>query len=162
MLQIKKGQFNLMLEDIQKNAIPLSLNISKETEEKALKECDEYIETGNKNINDMTPLTVYYIISKLSEDEQINFIKENINYIRNHDEKIFLYNMLWPKSLSYYLSFNVIKEIHEIDEDIFNKLIKGDFENVCQKKNNYMGCNHSCFYFSRYVFHDNLRQQLRD
>ncbi len=59
--------------------IPCSLNISKE---QALKECDDYIKTGNKNINDISPLSVYYIISKLKEENQIVFLKENIKYIK--------------------------------------------------------------------------------
>ena len=71
MPELTSEQFKTLLGDVLKNAIPLSLNINKQTEEKALKECDEYIKTGNKNINDMNPLSVYYIISKLPEDKQI-------------------------------------------------------------------------------------------
>ena len=70
MPELTDEQMKDLLEQLKKNFIPLSLNISKENEEKALKECDEYIKTGNKNINDMTPLAVYYIISKLSEEKQ--------------------------------------------------------------------------------------------
>ena len=69
-----------LIEQLKKDSIPITLNASKENEERALKECDEYIKTGNKNINNMTPLTIYYIISKLPEDKQITFLKENIKY----------------------------------------------------------------------------------
>ena len=123
-------QMKVLLEEIKHNSIPLSLNISKENEEKALKECDEYIETGNKNINDMTPLSVYYIISKLPEDKQISFLKENIKYIKEHDKDIFLYTMMAPRSLSYFLSFNVLKELRNIDSDLFKKVISQNPENL--------------------------------
>ena len=78
MPKLNDEQFKELLEQIKLNSIPLSLNVSKENKEQALKECNEYIKTGNKNINDMTPLTIYYIISKLSEEKQIIFFKENI------------------------------------------------------------------------------------
>ena len=81
MPKLNDEQFKELLEQIKLNSIPLSLNVSKENKEQALKECNEYIKTGNKNINDMTPLTIYYIISKLSEEKQIIFFKENIKYI---------------------------------------------------------------------------------
>ena len=40
-----------LIEQLKKDSIPITLNASKENEERALKECDEYIKTGNKNIN---------------------------------------------------------------------------------------------------------------
>ena len=47
MPELTDEQMKDLLEQLKKNFIPLSLNISKENEEKALKECDEYIKTGN-------------------------------------------------------------------------------------------------------------------
>ena len=93
-------------------------------------ECDEYIKNGNKNINDMSPLSIYYIISKLPSHKQIKFLKENIKYIKEHDESIFLYNMLSPSSLSYFLSYDTLKELGNIDKEIFKKVINGNFENL--------------------------------
>lgn len=130
MPELTDEQMKVLLEVIEKNLIPLSLNVSKENEEKALKECDEYIETGNKNINDMNPLSIYYIISKLPEEKQITFLKENIKYIREHDKDIFLYTMIEPRSLSHFLSFNVLKELRNIDADIFKKVISQNSENL--------------------------------
>lgn len=143
-------QMKVLLEEISKNSIPLSLNISKEIEEKALKECYEYIENGNKNINDMTPLTVYYIISKLSEDKQITFLKENIKYIKEHDKDIFLYTMMVPRSLSYFLSFNVLKELRNIDVDIFKKVISQNHENL------FYGFTHEDYYSFYNQFYTDL------
>ena len=71
------NETKLILELI-KNSVPVTLNISKSDEEQSKKECDEYIKNTNKNINDMKPLSIYYIISKLPEEEQIKFIKNNI------------------------------------------------------------------------------------
>lgn len=116
--------------ELLKNAIPLSLNASKKDEEKALKECDEYIKTGNKDINDMTPLAIYYIISKLPEEKQVIFLKENIKYIKEHDKDIFLYTMISPRSLSYFLSFNALKELSDIDTEIFKKVISQNYESL--------------------------------
>lgn len=139
-----------LLEQLKKDFIPISLNVSKENEEKALKECDEYIKTGNKNINNMTPLTIYYIISKLPEDKQITFLKENIKYIKEHDEEIFLYTMIVPKSLSYFLSFNVLKELRNIDVDIFKKVIIQNYENL------FHGFTHEDYYSFYNQFYTDL------
>lgn len=139
-----------LLEQLKKDFIPITLNVSKENEEKALKECDEYIKTGNKNINNMTPLTIYYIISKLPEDKQITFLKENIKYIKEHDEEIFLYTMIVPKSLSYFLSFNVLKELRNIDFDIFKKVIIQNYENL------FHGFTHEDYYSFYNQFYTDL------
>ena len=130
MPELDDEEWQTLLKEISKNSIPVSLNVSKLEEEKALQECDEYIQTGNKNINDMNPLSVYHIISKLPSDKQIQFIKENIKYIKEHDEEIFLYHMLYPQSLSYFLSFDVLKELRNIDADIFKKVISRNSENL--------------------------------
>lgn len=108
---------------------PLTKNIDKDLEIKSQNECKDYL-NNKTNITNMNPLSVYYIISKLSESEQINFIKENINYIREHDEDIFLYTLLSPKSLSYYLSFNALKEIKKLDKTIFKKIINQNYKNI--------------------------------
>lgn len=140
----------MLLEEFVKNAVPVTLNISKDKEEKALKECYEYIQNGNKIINDLDPLTVYYIISKLPEDRQISFIKDNISYIKKHENDIFLYTMLSPKSLSYFLSFNVIKQLRVIDIDIFKKVINQNYENL------FHGFNHEDYYSFYTEFYDDL------
>ena len=127
---LTEEQTEALLEELRNNSIPVTLNVSEQANEKALKECDEYIENGNKNINDMNPLSIYYIISKLPEDKQITFIKENIKYIKEHDQDIFLYTMMAPDSLSYFLSFNVLKELRNIDIDIFKKVISQNHYNL--------------------------------
>ena len=151
MPEITKAEYTLLLEDI-KDLIPLSLNINAQTKEKAIKECDEYIKTGNKNINDMNPLSIYYIISKLPEEKQIDFLKENIKYIKKHDEDIFLYTMLSPKSLSYFLSFNVLKELRNIDYDIFKKVISQNHENL------FYGFTHEDYYSFYTEFYTELNE----
>ena len=47
----------------------------------------------------MSPLAIYYVISKLPSDKQITFIKNNIKYIKENNKEIFLYDMLSPKSI---------------------------------------------------------------
>ena len=150
MPELNDEQFKELIEQIKLNSIPLSLNLSKENEEKALKECDEYIETGNKNINDMTPLTIYYIISKLPEEKQITFFKENIKHIKEHDKDIFLYTMMAPRSLSYFLSLNVLKELRNIDIDLFKKVISQNPENL------FHGFTHEDYYSFYNEFYSEL------
>ena len=140
MPELTDEETQMLLKEICKNAIPVTLNMSKADEQKAIEECDEYIETGNKNINDMNPLSIYYIISKLPSDKQIKFIKENIEYIKEHDEDIFLYHMLAPKALSYFFSFNTIKELRNIDKGLFKKVINNNFESL------FHGFNHEDYY----------------
>ena len=74
-------EFNAILNECLKNAIPVTLNTSADEEEKALKICDEYINNGNIDMHDVSPLSIYYIISKLPEERQIEFIQKNINCI---------------------------------------------------------------------------------
>ena len=134
----------------QTNLISLSLNVGKKNEEKALKECYEYIKNGDKAINDMTPLTIYYIISKLPEERQIAFLKENIKYIKEHDKDIFLYTMMEPKSLSYFFSFNVLKELKNIDVEIFKRVINQNPENL------FHGFTHDDYYSFYNQFYTDL------
>lgn len=130
MPKLTDEEFEVLLDECLKNAVPVTLNTSADEEEKALKICDEYINNGNIDMHDVSPLSIYYIISKLPEERQIEFIQENINYIKENDEGIFLYNMLAPKSLAYFLSPKVLKEIRKLDSDLFKKIIDGNQENL--------------------------------
>ena len=103
-------------------------NFTEEETQFSLKECDTYLNDKNKRVDELRPLSIYYILTKLKEIEQIKFIQNNIDYIKKYDEEIFLYNMTTPQALSYYFSFNVLKEIEKIDKKIFQKIIKGNYE----------------------------------
>lgn len=116
--------------DLLENAIPLTLNASQYSQKEAEKACDEYLKNPNKNVHELYPLSIYYIISKLPEEKQIKFIKENIEYIKEHDEDIFLYTMYVPESLSYFLSLKVLKEIYNLDKNLFKKIISTNNENL--------------------------------
>ncbi len=130
MPELTVEELEVLLNEQLKNAVPMSLNTSADEKEKALKICDEYLNNGNIDICDMSPLSIYYIISKLPEERQIEFLKENIDYIKQNDEDIFLYNMLAPQSLSYFLSLKVLKEIRILDSHLFKKIINGNIENL--------------------------------
>lgn len=123
-------KFKVLLNECLANSVLVTLNISADEEAKALKICEQYINGGNIAIQDMSSLSIYYIISKLPEQKQIEFFKENMNYIKENDEGIFLYNMLAPKSLSYFLSLKVLKEIRILDGGLFKKIINGNQENL--------------------------------
>ena len=130
MPELNNNQIEILLKEYVKKATPISLQCGKEEIKKTEEECSEYIKNGNKNINDMNPLSVYFIISKLSENEQIEFIKRHITYIKKNDENVFLYTMLSPRSLSYFFSYNVLKELRNIDNEIFTKVISQNHENL--------------------------------
>ncbi len=81
MPELTEEEFKILLDKCLKSAVPVTLNTSADEEEKALKICDEYINNGNIDMHDMSPLSIYYIISKLSEERQIEFL-EDLNYTR--------------------------------------------------------------------------------
>ncbi|MBQ8534821.1 MAG: hypothetical protein IJ463_03965 [Bacilli bacterium] len=130
MPQLTKEEFMALIKEIDSNAIPLTMNLSADKEEKALKECEDYLNKKIVDIRSISPLAVHFIISKLSSSEQIKFLKENIDYIREHDKDIFLYTLMCPRSLSYYLSYEVLKELKNIDKDIFKKVVIQNPENL--------------------------------
>lgn len=87
------------------------------------------------NTRFLTPLEIYNILSTLNEEEQIIFLRENIEMIKKFDEKIFLYKLYYPVALADYFSFDVIKEIYDIDKDIFNKILTGSADSLFNKFN---------------------------
>ena len=129
MPQLTKEEFMALIKEIDSNTIPLTMNLSADKEEKALKECDDYLNKKIVDIRSISPLAVHFIISKLSSSEQIKFIRENIDYIREHDNDIFLYTLMCPRSLSFYLSYEVLKELKNIDRDIFKKVVTQNHDN---------------------------------
>ena len=128
MPEMSEIEFNRLLNEIFINGIPLSLRTPKEDENEAKKNANKYIET--KILQKKTPMTFYYIIINLSENERIPFIKEHMDYIKQNDESIFLYTMLSPSSLSYYLTFQNIKDLYNLDKQLFIKIIKQNHENL--------------------------------
>ena len=111
------------LDILLSDAWPVTL--SKEAEKIAAVEYRKYLKTKSIEVDSANPLTIYYVIRDLSSEEQVKFIKDNIEYIRKHDSDIFLYNMLEPSSLSKHLSYDAINEIYNLDKGIFRKIING-------------------------------------
>ena len=110
-----------LIDKYLKDALPVTLN--KSEQEDAIKQSKMYLENKIIDVNNLKPFSLYYIIKQLKDEERINFIKDNIDFIKEHDEEIFIYNMLSPKSLSTYLTLNDLKIIRELDKNIFNKII---------------------------------------
>ena len=113
-----------------KYATPVTLPDSEEKKNTALRDYNAYISGQGKKIEDMDPFSIYYILSKLKDEERIAFIRTNIEFIKKKDEEIFLYHMESPKSLSYYFSLKVIRAIKDIDYEIFKKIFNGNFSNL--------------------------------
>ena len=130
MPQLTNEEFFKLIRSIESELVPLSISLNSEKEAIALKECDDYFNNKISNINDISPLAVYYIISKLDSKKQIEFLRKNIDYIKKHDNEIFMYTLMSPNSLSYYFSFEVIKELKKIDRDICRKVITSNQENL--------------------------------
>jgi len=106
------------------------INIDSETREQAKKQSEEYFKNNHQLVDNPIPHSFYYIISELSEDEQITFITNHLNFLEKHDEEIFLYKYMNPESLSYFLSSKVIDVIHDISPMIFEKLITANIANL--------------------------------
>lgn len=118
-------EYKLLIEKyLIDKAIPITK--SKEEEENAIKECNEYLEKRNKKVSELNPLSVYYIIINLKNSNRTDFIKENIDYIKQNHEDIFLYRMESPKSLLYFLTFKDLIEINNIDKDLFLKILNSN------------------------------------
>lgn len=113
-----------------KNMKPLSLDISRVEEENALKKCNQYLDGEIRDISNFPPLSVYYILSKLSKLEQITFIKNNFEYLQTNDEDVFLYDIMEPKELAYYLSYEALETIYELDKNLFKKIMQGTPEYI--------------------------------
>ena len=120
--------FNKLVDEIFEHGIPLSLRRTKEDENEAKKNANEYLKTNK--LKKKTPLTMYHIIRNLEENKRIPFIKEHIEFIKENDESIFLYTMLSPSSLSYYLTFQNIKDLYHLDKELFTKVINQNHENL--------------------------------
>lgn len=120
--------FNLIFSEI-KEQYPVTLKMTREEVQKAKEEAEEYLIKRDKKIEELSFYSIYTIISKLNEEDQIKFFKENIDYISKNDDAIFIYTMMIPEALSHFLSFNVIKELYKLNKNIVNKMINGSFEN---------------------------------
>jgi len=121
----------LELMELLHDAFPASLN--KKNIDIAKKEYAEYKLNKNfKSVEELNPYTIHLIISDLEGEEQRKFIKENIATIQKKDEDIFIYKMMAPRSLSYYLNYNSLKEICALDKRIFSKLLNGNVENIIE------------------------------
>jgi hypothetical protein len=103
--------------------------VDTESFEEAQKYCDLYLEKKDPSILQLSPYVIYHVIKKTPSNEQVAFIRNNINFIRENEEKIFAYNMMYPPALSHYLSYDALKEISVIDSNIFQKILNGTFEN---------------------------------
>lgn len=128
MAEMTQNDFNKLLNEIFVNGISLSLRGTKEDEDEAKRNATKYIKT--KKLKNKTPRTMYYIISELNENERMDFIRRNIEYIRENDEEIFIYSMLSPSSLSYYFTYQNIKDLYHLDKEIFIKVINQSHENL--------------------------------
>lgn len=118
--------FNSLVNQYLKDNTSFLLNIT----DKEKKECEAYFNNKDIKVYDLKPLSVYLILSKLKENEQIEFIKKNINYIKENHKEIFLYEMMHPEALSYYFSLKVIKELKKIDKELFENIISTNAQNL--------------------------------
>ena len=105
------------------------LTISNDQIEIAEKESNGYLENKILSTN-VNPLTIYYIIKKLSPKEQINFIVKNIEYIKKFEKEIFLYNSFEPRPLATHLSYETFKEIYKVDKQLTKNILNNNFSDL--------------------------------
>lgn len=118
--------FDFLIEDLE----PLTINFTKQEKTKALEEAKKYLADKTVDVRTLQPLSIYYILTKLSSSKQIEFIKNNLAYLKEKDEDIFFYRKAYPKEVVFYFSYEVIKSIYELDLELFENVIKGNIENV--------------------------------
>ena len=87
---VSSEEYKAIIQELLQSGITLSLTVTQEDEKEAEKNADYYIK--NNKYKKKTPLTLYFIIIKLRDNEKVEFIKDNIDYIRENDEEIFIYN----------------------------------------------------------------------
>ena len=80
-----------------------ALTISNEQIEIAEKESNQYLENKILSPN-IKPLTIYYIIKKLSAKEQVNFIVKNIEYIKKPNTKII--NIIFTSPIYLHINYH--------------------------------------------------------
>lgn len=150
---IANEEFNKIKASIleQINFIAVTKNITQHDEDEACKDYQNYLNDENINIESMNNYSIHYIISKLSSKEQIDFIKNHLDYIKENDEEIFLYNLMCPKSLLHYLSLDVLKEIKKIDKYLIIKILNGNYEHLTE------GFNYEDFFDMYTYFYDELK-----
>ncbi len=85
-----------------------------------------FLEKENTDIKELDYLTIYYIIKKLDEEAQYKFICDNYDEIMKDDKRIFIYNSLQPKSLTYFIHPSVKMKLAESHPDLLKKMIKGN------------------------------------
>lgn len=128
MPELNEEQANILREFLDKS-FPSTLK--RENEDIAKEEYEKYKENPNfKKIGELNLLTIYLIIKDLKGEEQVNFIRENIEYISKNDEEIFIYRMIAPRALSSFLSYESIKVIYDLNKNIFYKLLDGAIETL--------------------------------
>lgn len=179
MPDISEEEAKDLLKQIFKDSFPSTLR--KENEAIAKEEYEIYKQDNNfKKINELNPLTIYFIIKDLKGEEQVNFIKDNIEYISKNDEEIFIYNMIAPAALSSFLSYESIKAIYYLNKDIFYKLLNGcaetlidgfsneeiylffnDFyKEISEKMESYKFVN--LYHYAKRVIFENMRRESKD
>jgi len=97
------------------------------------KQCEDFFAHKIDAIKELVPSAFYYIISKLEGNKQTEFIKENINYIKENHEDIFIYNMYSPKCLATFLNYNSLCAIYKLDKTIFSKMLNENFYEMKEK-----------------------------
>ncbi len=179
MPDISEEEAKDLLKQIFKESFPSTLR--KENEAIAKEEYQIYKQDNNfKKINGLNPLTIYFIIKDLKGEDQVNFIKDNIEYISKNDEEIFIYNMIAPAALSSFLSYESIKAIYDLNKDIFYKLLNGCVETLIDGFSNeeiylffndfYSEINEkmvsykfvNLYHYAKRVIFENMRRESKD
>jgi len=125
----------MIMQGIFQDVLKMVENTIKEqnkNEELAKYQSKQYLENIITNINNMIPRSVYYIIRNLNPNDQIQFIKNNSQYIKKNVNNIFLCNDTFD-STNYFLSLSTLKEIYIIDKEIFIQIVDKNFKSITNK-----------------------------
>lgn len=125
-------QQSVVISEFLRETFPASL--SNENQLAAKREYEGYVNKAgfpkNLDMKNINPFTVYLVIKDLKGQAQVEFIRDNIEYLSKNDENVFIYSMMGPPCLASFLSYDSIKEIYKHDKKIFVKLLCGNSEGL--------------------------------
>lgn len=109
-----------------KKEFPETLHSDKDACKVAKVNKENFLKNGNSGTKNLDYLTMYYVIKELDEEAQYKFICNNYDEIMKDDKRIFIYNSVEPKALTYFIHPSVKIKLYESHPDLFKKMINGN------------------------------------
>lgn len=106
---IRGDEFNALLNDLLKKEI--------ENKSRARSDAIKYLANPNIDIKTLAPIAIVFIIAKLDKEKQVEFIRNNIDYLK--ENKSIFKQSLEHKSPAEYMHYETLREIARLDKELF-------------------------------------------